>query len=195
MSFHVKTKWIIGLTGSILSGKSTALAYFKTCGAGVISCDGIVAELYTRPCVFKKIKTKLGTADKAQLARLVFKDADKRKVLEQILHPLILKEVKTQIKACAQRLVVIETPLLFEAGWEKYTDLNICVLADSKTLPARLEERKLSSAEYKRRLKYQLSPREKASRADIVFFHTNKGQLKRSVVRFCQAFNLLHKQK
>lgn len=195
MSFHVKTKWIIGLTGSILSGKSTALAYFKACGAGVISCDVIAGELYTRPSVLKKIKTGLGTTDKAQLARLVFKEADKRKVLEQILHPLILKEVKTQIKACAQQLVVIEAPLLFEAGWEKYTDLNICVLADPQTLPARLKGRNLSPAEYRRRLKHQLPPREKASRADIVFFHTNKGQLQRSVARFCQAFNLLHKQK
>ena len=195
MSFHVKTKWIIGLTGSILSGKSTALAYFKTCGAGVISCDEIASELYTRPSVLKKIKTALGTADKEQLAQLVFKNPAKRKVLEQILHPLILKEVKTQIKVCARQWVVIEIPLLFEAGWEKYTDLNICVLADPKTLPARLKERKLSLAQYKRRLKYQWPDAQKAASADVVFFHKDKAQLKQSVTRFCHAFNLLHKQK
>ena len=55
MSFHTKTKFVVGLTGSMLSGKSTALAYFAAQGAGVISCDEIARELRTCPAVLKKI--------------------------------------------------------------------------------------------------------------------------------------------
>lgn len=195
MSFHVKTKLVLGLTGSMLSGKSTALGYFKQCGADTLYCDEIVRTLYTRPAVLKKIKAALGTADKAQLAQLVFKDPAKRQGLEQILHPLILKEVKARIKACKARLIVVEVPLLFEAGWDKKTDLNIAVLADPNTLPARLQGRKLSRAEYQRRTRFQLKDAEKAARADVVFFHTNKAQLKQSVTRLCRALNLLHVKK
>ncbi len=195
MSFHVKTKFVVGLTGSMLSGKSTALAYFKACGAGTISCDEIVRTLYTCPTVQAKIKTLLGTADKAQLAALVFKNEAKREALEKLLHPLILKEVKVQLKALTRPLVVVETPLLFEAGWDKYMDLTIAVLADPKTLPARLKGRHLTRAEFARRTAHQLPDLQKAARADVVFYHATRVQLKKSVTRFCHAFNLLqHKQ-
>ena len=192
MSFQQKTKLVLGLTGSMLSGKSTALAYFKQSGADTISCDEIVGELYTRPAVLAKIKTALGTVDKAQIATLVFKNAAKRNVLENILHPLILKEVRARLKACKQRLIVVEAPLLFEAGWDKRMDLNIAVLADPKTLPARLKGRKLTRAQYLRRTRFQLKDEVKAARADVVFFHTTKAQLKQSVTRLCRALNLLH---
>lgn len=194
MSLRVKSKWIIGLTGSMLSGKSTALAYFAKCGADVISCDEIARELYKCPAVLKKIKTALGTDDKTQIAQLVFKHAAKRKALEQILHPLILKEVRAQIKKSKARVVVLEAPLLFEAGWDQWTDLNIVVLADPKTLPVRLKGRKLTRAEYNRRTRQQLSDRQKVQRSDVVFFHTTKAQLKKSVERFCSVLEVLPHQ-
>lgn len=193
-SFRVKSKWIIGLSGSMLSGKSTALGYFAACGAEPVSCDEIVRELYTRPMVLKKIKAALGTQDKAQIAQLVFKSASKRKALEQILHPLILKEVRAQIKKSKARFVVLEAPLLFEAGWDQWTDLNIVVLADPKTLSARLKERKLSRTEYNRRIKQQLPEAQKVQRADVVFFHATKAQLKKSVERFCSVLEVLPHQ-
>lgn len=195
MSFHVKTKFVIGLTGPMLSGKSTALGYFKQSGADTVSCDEIVRVLYTRPAVLKRIKAALGTVDKREIAQLVFKNDAKYKALEQILHPLILKEVKAQLKACKHSLIVVEVPLLFEAGWEKYTDLNICVLADPNTLLARIQGRKLTRAQYARRTRYQLPDAQKAARADVVFFHSTKAQLKQSVTRFCRALNLLHVKK
>ncbi len=194
MNLRAKSKWVIGLTGSMLSGKSTALAYFVACGADVLSCDDIVRELRERPAVLKKIKSALGTADRAQLAQLVFTNATKRKTLENILHPLLLKEVRARIKRSKCPVVVLEAPLLFEAGWDKYTDLNIVVLADPKTLPARLKERKLTRAEYNRRTKYQLSDLQKAQRGDIVFFHATKVQLKKSVERFCSVLEVLPHQ-
>ncbi len=190
-----QNSWIIGLTGPIVSGKSTALMYFKAQGAEVISCDEIVRQLYTRPAVCKRIKSVLGTTDKIKIAELVFKQAAQRKQLEQLLHPLVRREVRTRIRQHTQALVVVEVPLLFEAGWEKLFDLTVCVLADPKTLPARLKARKLNKAEYRRRLKNQLSPEEKAARADVVFFHATKAQLKQSITRFCNVLKVVHKVK
>lgn len=195
MSFHVKSKWVIGLTGSMLSGKSTALAYFKACGAGTVSCDEIVHALYARPAVQQKIKAALGTADKTQLAQLVFKNKLARKRLEQLLHPLVEKEIRACLRKPGPRVWVVEIPLLFEAGWHTKTDLNIAVLAAQQTLPARLKGRNLTRAEYERRTRYQLPPEQKAARADVVFYHAGKAQLKQRVMRFCQAMNLLHNVK
>lgn len=194
MSSHVKSTEIIGLTGSMLSGKSTALMYFARCGVQTLSCDEIVRELYKRPLVLKKIKAALGTDDKVQIAQLVFKSVTKREALEQILHPLILKEVRAQVKKSSAPFVVLEAPLLFEAGWDQFTDLNIVVLADPKTLSARLKERKLTRAEYNRRTRFQLPDAQKAQRADVVFFHTTKAQLKKSVERFCKVLEVLPHQ-
>lgn len=184
--------WVMGLTGSMLSGKSTALAYFKQAGAEVISCDEIVRQLYTRSAVCTRLQKVFGTDKPAELAQLVFNSKDKRHKLEQILHPLVKREVRARIKQSVRKLVVVEVPLLFEAGWEKQMDLTVCILADEQTLPARLKGRKLSRAEYERRLKTQLPPFEKAARADVVFFHTNKAQLKKSVTRFCNVFRVVH---
>ena len=112
MSFRNKSKWVIGLTGSMLSGKSTALAYFARYGACTLSCDDLARELRSRHTVQRKIQAALGTADKAQLANLVFKSAAKRQALENILHPLLLKEVRAQIKKTDKPCVVVEAPLL-----------------------------------------------------------------------------------
>ena len=194
MSFRNKSKWVIGLTGSMLSGKSIALSYFACCGAYTLSCDELARELRNRPTVQRKIQAALGTTDKAQLAKLVFKSATKRQMLENILHPLLLKEVRAQVKKTDRPYVVVEAPLLFEAGWDKLTDLNIVVLADPRTLPARLKERHLTRAEFNRRTKHQWPDEKKAQHADVVFFHATKAQLKKSVERFCNVLEVLPHQ-
>ncbi len=190
-SLRVKSKWVIGLTGSMLSGKSTALAYFAQYGTAIFSCDEIARELYQQPKIFKKIERLFGTADKAKIAALIFKNNTQRQALEDLLHPLIFRELQSRIKQCTQRLVIVEVPLLFEKGWDQFTDLNIAVLADPKTLPQRLRGRKLTRQEYTRRVKHQLKDEEKAVRADVVFFHANKAQLKKSVERFYHVFEVL----
>lgn len=187
-------KYVIGLTGSMLSGKSTALAYFARCGVQTISCDEVVRKLYARAAVLQKIKAALGTDKRAEIAKLVFKSAAKRSVLEQILHPLVFQEVRVQVKKSNAPFIVLEAPLLFEAGWDKFTDLNIVVLADPKTLPARLKKRNLTRAAYNLRLKHQMPDAQKITRADVVFFHATKVQLKKSVERFCKVLEVLPHQ-
>ena len=186
-------KWVIGLSGVMLSGKSTALAFFKQNGATVVSADEIVGELYAQPAVKAQLAALFGTADKTILASLVFKDKNKRQDLEKFLHPLVLKQMRRQIKTAQTPLVVCEIPLLFEAGWEKWVDMTLVVSADKKTLPARLKGRRLSAAQYKRRLKHQLPEEEKCHRADMVLCHASKTDLGLKIKRLCQAFDLLSK--
>ena len=190
MNLRVKNKWIIGLTGTILSGKSTALAYFAKYGAATLSADEIVAQLYKKTAIQKQLKKWLGTTQKDQIAKQIFTHPGKRKQLENFIHPLVLKEGLKQIKQAKKKLVVFEIPLLFEADCDKMTDLNILVVADPKTLPLRLKGRQMSRAIYKARLKTQWPEVEKAARADIILFHKNKKDLGAKIKRFCEAFDL-----
>lgn len=192
MTLKYPQKWVIGLTGAMLSGKSTALDFFKQNGAYVLSADSIVAGLYECPAVRAKLVREMGTADKEKLAETVFNNAQKREKLENLLHPLVLKEMRRQIKSAEEKLIVCEIPLLFEANWDKYVDMTLVVCADKKTLAARLKERRVSRAQYLRRLENQISEQEKCKRADVVFFHATKTDLGLKVKRFYQAFDLLN---
>lgn len=190
MNLRVKNKWVIGLTGAILSGKSTALASFAKYGASTLSADEIVAQLYKKPAVQKQVKQWFGTTNKEQIAAQIFTHPAKRKQLENFIHPLVLKEGLKQIKQAEKKLVVFEIPLLFEAGCDKMTDLNIWVMADPKTLTQRLKGRKMSKAAYQARLKTQWPEEEKAARADIILFHKNKKDLGAKIKHLCEAFDL-----
>lgn len=191
MKLTASNKWVIGLTGSILSGKSTALSYFKQNGFWALSADDLVAELYREPSVQQKLKGLLGTYDKKEIAALIFASAEKRKMLEHYLHPLVLKRAIKQIAAATEKFIVFEVPLLFESGWEKWVDLSVLVQADPKSLSARLKERKMSRRVYQMRLKNQWPESEKIQKADIVIFHRNKNDLKVKINHLCKAFELL----
>lgn len=191
MNLRIKNKWVIGLTGNMLSGKSTALADFQAQGAATFCADEIVRQLYTKPIVRRRLKSWFGTIERGEIARQVFANPSKRLQLEHFIHPLVLKQLIQQIKKSPQRLIVVEIPLLFEAGWEKKTDLNVLVMADPKTLDVRLKKRHLTRAQYEARLKAQWPEHKKASCADVIFFHKTKTDLKWKVQRFCKTFDLL----
>jgi len=190
MNLRVKNKWVVGLTGNILSGKSTALAYFAKYGAATLSADEIVAQLYKKPAIQKQLKKWFGTTQKGEIAKQIFTHPAKRKQLENLIHPLVLKEGLAQIKQEKKRLVVFEIPLLFEAGCDKMTDLNVLVVADPKTLPARLKGRNMTRATYQARLNAQWPQAQKAAQADIILFHKDKKDLGAKIKRFCEAFDL-----
>ena len=173
MNLRAKDKLVVGLTGNMLSGKSTVLAYFAQNGAEVISADELVRSLYQTPAVQKQITKWFGLCDSAQIAQCVFSKESQRRRLEKYLHPKVLKQAAAQIRQSAKRIIVFEVPLLFEAGWDKLTDLNIVVLTDKNTIPARLKTRGVSLEEYKKRLAGQMTESEKVRRADIIL--ANRG--------------------
>ena len=193
MNLRAKDKLVVGLTGSILSGKSTALSYFARNGAGVISADELVRQLYQAPAVQKQIVRWFGSCKPAEVARCVFADESARRKLEKYLHPKVWALAAKQIKQAPQPIIVFEVPLLFEAGWNRKTDLTITLLGDERTLPARLKARGFTLAEYKRRVAGQLPESEKVRRADIVLANRgSKTDLGLKIKRLGQALNTIY---
>lgn len=167
MNASAPKKILIGLTGQIGSGKSTALACFEKLGAGVLSADDIVRKLYQKPSVRKQIVTWFGSSEPAVVAARVFADPVARKQLEDFLHPLVWREMQAQIKRANKKCWVLELPLLFEAGWEHRVDVTVLLCAGTQNKAARLKARGLTVAQYKARLKNQLPQAEQIKRADI----------------------------
>lgn len=190
MNLISNDKLVVGLTGCILSGKSLALSFFNACGAETLSADQLAHEALESPAGKKAVLAAFGTCARGELAVRVFSNQTARKKLEAILHPLVLEEATERIRSCKKKLVVFEVPLLFEAGWENRFNLTLCVLADPKSLPARLKGRGLSAAEYERRKKAQWPEEKKASAADVSIYHAGTEDLGKKVTH---AYNALCK--
>lgn len=116
---------IIGLTGGIGSGKTSAANFFSALGACVIDTD-LISHVLTQPGgaaiagiqqVFgESFISPDGALDRKQMRRLVFSDIDARCTLEAILHPLIRDEVARQIALSSGPYIILVVPLLLETG-------------------------------------------------------------------------------
>ena len=172
---------LLGLTGGIGSGKSTALAYAHELGAAVISSDDIVHGLYSGGEVVERVRERFGDAvvgaaggvNRAALAGIVFADSAELRWLEDLLHPhvraAIAKWTDAQRKTRPRpALVVVEVPLLFETGYADAFDYTMLVTAPEDVRRRRLSA-KLTDSEFKRRLGQQLTEEEKIARSDFVF--------------------------
>jgi dephospho-CoA kinase len=128
-----KLTQIWGLTGGIASGKSTVAKFFSEFGFPVIDADSVSRELSrvggeARALIVKR----LGTADRAALRELIFKDPSKRAELEAILHPLIFRESRKRMDEhtrAGAKLIIYEASLLVETG--RYLDFDGLIVVDS----------------------------------------------------------------
>lgn len=186
-------KRLIGLTGSIASGKSAALAFFAQAGACTISADMLVHELYQCPAVQQQFKKWFGSAERSHIAKIVFSSPSARKRVEQYLHPLVWQLALERLAQAPVQWAVFEVPLLFEAGWDARTDLTLLVVADPVTLKTRLAQRGLSQAAYQRRRRLQMADEEKMSRADIIILNNSTKQaLKFKIQRIYNTLQALY---
>lgn len=143
---------IIGLTGGIGMGKSTAAAMLRKFGLPVHDSDHAVHTMLAKGgAAVKKIAHLFpdaledGAIDRAKLGQIVFADTKKLRQLEKILHPMVQKEEKDFLRAMkreSHRAVVLEIPLLFETGAEKRCDVVLCVSAPVKVQKQRVLKRK-----------------------------------------------------
>jgi dephospho-CoA kinase len=184
---------LIGLTGGIGSGKSSAAREFKRLGAAVIDADMISRSILLpgKPSYKKVVKLfseKILSADKTvnrkKLAEIAFSGVKIRKALEKATHPEIIEEIKTEIKRfSAKPVLVIDAPLLFETGLEKEMDKTVVVWAPGKVQAQRLKKRNgLSARQIKLRLDSQMSLNTKKGLADFVIDNSgDKSSLKKNV--------------
>ncbi len=131
----------IAITGGIGSGKSEVVKAIKELNYPVFSCDEINAELLKRRTVLKRIKVLFPNTvrgffkpklDKKALSNVVFSDKSAVKILNSILHPLIMNTLNAKMKRANSELVFAEVPLLFEADYKELFDEIIVVVRDKE---------------------------------------------------------------
>lgn len=169
-------KTCIAISGTMASGKSTVLSYLKQLGYPTYNCDIINKDLqklnekgYLKIIeVFKEdILDDNKEINRKKLAHIIFNDIEKKKILESIMHPLILEKI-FEIKE-THSLVFIEVPLLYELGWEKYFDEHWLVTCDESLCYQRcIEDRHMTYDEVKERLNHQMSTDIKKQKASII---------------------------
>ena len=173
--------YVIGLTGGIGCGKSEAAQYLKTLGAAHVDADEISRAL-TQPggAALPEIRRVFGEAafnedgslDRANLGKLVFGNEPARRALEGIIHPLVQREMLARMDAAGQEgaaVVILDVPLLFETGMERYCDEVWCAYVPKAIQLARLMKRSgLTRKEAAARIAAQLPNAERRRRADRV---------------------------
>jgi dephospho-CoA kinase len=181
---------ILGLTGSLGSGKSTVARLFEELGdAKVIDADAIAhqAQAPGAPAyadIVKAFGTEIlgddGSIDRSRLAALVFESRDKRELLNSIVHPRVRAEELRLLDAWRHHpLVVLMVPLLIENRMVHLVDKVVVVTVDEESRRQRLWERSaMPAGEVQRRLAAQMPEAEKVRHADFVI--DNGGSIHRT---------------
>lgn len=195
---------IVGLTGSVGTGKSTVTDFFRELGAYVIDWDELAREVI-RPHskAWKEIVEYFGkgilnadlTINRQKLAEIVFSDKEKVTKLNQIVHPEVFKEderITNEIKSLApDALIIKDIPLLFELTRPIFVDKIVVVSASEQTQLRRLEEKGMSREDAQNRIKSQLPLEEKVKSADFVI--NNDGPLEETKKQVEEIYSLLRK--
>jgi dephospho-CoA kinase len=168
---------IIGLTGSIGMGKSTASERFRWHGCPVVDADAEVHKLYTGAAVAPieaafPGTTGGGAVDRAKLSMVLLADPSGFKRLELIVHPLVLAAEKALLQQAAKTgamLAVLEVPLLFETKGHERCDVTVVVSAPASVQRTRVLARPgMTPEKFDAILARQLPDAEKRARADFV---------------------------
>lgn len=180
----VKNKpYIIGLTGGIASGKTTASKYFQSKNIPVIDSDSIVKKFWEENTeMVQKAESLFGFSiqtkeDKKRVSQLIFSDKKYRLKLNEIIHPYVFSQIQTQLDELSDEpIIVVDMPLLFEVGYEKKCDVTCLVHVSEAIQIERLTKRDdISKEEAIKRIDTQASLEEKKIKADIIF--DNEGDL------------------
>lgn len=169
-------KTIVGLTGVIGSGKSTVTNYLTSLGYLVIDSDKIVENLYQQIKVIKLIEENFGKncildnqINRKVLGELVFNNQDKREKLNNLIHPLVKKEIKKQINEINQPLIFVDVPLLYEAHFEDLFDETMVIYANTNQIIKRLITRDhLNQEQALAKINSQMEMIKKCSLADFI---------------------------
>ena len=180
--------YILGLTGGIATGKSTVSRYFSDKGYAVVDAD-VVARRVVEPGteglanIVAQFGTEIiqtdGTLNREKLGAMIFADAKKRETLNSLLSDLIrraiIADTATLVNA-NQPLIVLDIPLLYEAGYETHCDAVMVVYTTEEVQRKRLMGRNnLSEEEALNHIASQEPIEAKKNRADIVI--DNNGTL------------------
>lgn len=173
--------YILGLTGGIASGKSTVSALFKERGIPVVDADygaRVVVEP-GKPAFDTIVETfgeevllEDGSLNRQVLGQMIFKDKEKREMLNQCVKGYIREWILTERERLVKEgheLIVLDIPLLLEAGYESEVDAVMVVQVNEQTQRDRLMTRnQLTEEEANERIQSQMPLEEKIAQADYV---------------------------
>ena len=180
---------VAGLTGGIATGKSTVAAMFEQAGARIIDADGIAREAARKGSpAYHQIVAHFGCTilladgeiDRKRLAGVIFTNPAEQRALERIIHPQVKQETDRRLERIRLEtpgaVVIIDVPLLFEAGMDRGLDAAIVVYVPEKVQVQRLMARdSLTRPEALARIRAQMPIDTKKSLATFVI--DNSGDL------------------
>lgn len=174
-------KLVVGLSGGIACGKSSALKIFRELGCDGISTDRITSGiLENNDSVKRSIGDKWGRdvfinnqIDKPKIAEIIFNSVPERIWLEELLHPLVRKVWISRVKASNKTTVVVEIPLLFEKSLQNFFEITVCLIGEKNIQLQRLHDRGLTNVQSNARIESQMRLTEKMQLADIVMLGDN----------------------
>lgn len=187
---------VIGLTGGIASGKSTASAYLRELGAAIVDADAISRASTRRGgaafeavcAAFGDILGADGEIDRRKLGGIVFADEDARRKLNSIVHPAVMAESRAQIenaRALGVKMCILDVPLLFETGMEKLCDETWLIYVPREEQIRRMAERDgLDAAAAAARIDSQMPLEEKLKRADVAI--DSSGTIEQTREKLCR---------
>lgn len=172
---------VYGLTGGIGVGKSTVCQLLQEAGVAVVFADEVGRQVVAREsdglaaivsAFGKGILDSSGALDRKALGALVFRDADKRRQLEAMLHPLVKQRSQAMFRELIDKgepIVVYESALLFESQRHLEMQANILVTASEALRVARVQQRDgCTEEDVRARIKAQMDETEKRRMADYV---------------------------
>ena len=194
--------YVLGLTGGIATGKSTAAAVFSRHQIPMIDGD-IIAREVVQPQTpglaaivqefGEEILQEDGSLDRVALAKIIFDSTEQRQNLDRLLDPFIRQAITEQIKQQKANypLVVVDIPLLFEGHYEQEMDaVAVVYLPEEIQLQRLMKRNQLTLDEAKKRIQSQMPIEEKKKLADIVFDNSgSKDELTCQIERWLSDFN------
>ena len=171
---------VLGLTGSIGMGKSTAAAMLRRLGVPLFDADAVVHRLLARggaavsrvEAAFPGVRDEMGGIDRQRLGPLVFGHPEALRRLEGILHPMVRaaeRRFVARARAGREKLIVLDIPLLYETRGTGRCDFVLVVSAPARLQRERVMRRRgMSAQRFAEILRAQLPDSEKRRRADFV---------------------------
>jgi len=197
---------IAGLTGGIATGKSTVSSILREAGAIIIDADAIARDAVKKDLpawheivrIFgKEILLPDGEIDRVRLGDIIFKDASKKEILNKIVHPHVIQRVAEMIEEIGKEspgsIVILDVPLLIEAGMDKGLEDVILVYTPEWIQIERLIERDgISDEDALLRVRSQMPIEKKREFATIII--DNSGTPEATKKRTLEVFDSLKKK-
>jgi dephospho-CoA kinase len=191
MQKQKQVKIVLGITGNIGSGKSTVARMFKTKDAFLINADLYARRLLNRDRgIYQKIIKSFGRTilernkiSRERLAKLVFADNSRLSRLNKILHPVLIREIKSKIRNSGKSLIIVDAALILETGLEKVIDKLVVVNAGkSRSIERKSKNKRFTRQDILSRMKSQIPQSEKLRFADFIIDNSgNIGKTRKQV--------------